>query len=198
MTLPDHPREDPSTAVARADRLMKERLFSEAIVLYENHLASAPTDLASLLKMGICHLLNRSEKRFLKIYLQGKERMASLSDVPGGTAALWRKYEDLAVKVTGGALLIGSLAFGGLPSAIAGTPDVPSGSPAATATPSNDPGTCNCAKPPSPPPEMPTTKYGGGAFYPLGGLKPPQTPPGDPPTTFHKYGAGAYPDEWRK
>lgn len=202
MTLPCNTRKDASTVVARADRLMKKRLFAEAIALYEERVAAVPTDLASLLKLGICHLLNRSEKRFLKIYLQGKERMASLSDIPAETVALWRKYEDLAVKVTGGVLVIGSLAIGGCPSAIAGNPDVPSGTPPGVATPAPiDPGACNCAKPPitlRPGGEMPKTKYGGGAFRPPIRIEPPQTPPEDPPTTFHKYGAGAYPEEWRK
>ena len=145
MTLPRNARKDAASIVPRADRLMKKRLFAEAIALYEERVAAVPADLASLLKLGICHLLNRSEKRFLKIYLQGKERMASLSDLPAGTAALWRKYEDLAFKVAGGALVIGSLAIGGSTSAIAGNADVPTGTPPGVATPApTDPGTCNC------------------------------------------------------
>jgi hypothetical protein len=203
MTLPRNARKDASSVVPRADRLMKRRLFAEAIALYEERVAAVPTDLASLLKLGICHLLNRSEKRFLKIYLQGKERMTSLSDRPAETVALWRKYEDLAVKVAGGALVIGSLAIGGSPPALAGTPDIPSGTPPGVAIPAPiDPGTWDCAKPPTPRPhgpEMPTTKYGGGAFRPPVMIEPPQEPITDgPPPAFHKYAAGAYPDEWRK
>lgn len=202
MTLPRNARKDASSIVARADRFMKKRLFAEAIALYEERVAAVPTDLAALLKLGICHLLNRSEKRFLRIHLQAKERMASLSEVPSGTAALWRKYEDLAFKVAGGALVLGSLAIGGSPSAIAGNADVPSGTPPAVTTPgTGDPCPCDCSgKPPKPRPgwesEMPTTKYGGGAFRPPIRIEPPQEPITDgPPPGFHKYGGGAFPDK---
>lgn len=203
MALPRNARKNASSVVSRADRFMKKRLFAEAIVLYEERVATVPTDLPSLLKLGICHLLNRSEKRFLKIYLQGKERIASLTDVPADTVALWRKYEDLAVKVAGGALLIGGLAVGGSASAIAGNPDVASGTPPAVTTPgTGDPCPCDCSgKPPKPRPgwesEMPTTKYGGGAFRPPITVGPPPEEPikDGPPPAFHKYGAGAFPEK---
>jgi hypothetical protein len=204
MTSAEDPRKGPTTAAAVADRLMEERRFADAIPAYEERLDADSTDLVALLKLGICHLLNRSENRFLKIYLQGKERFATLSDLPAETAALWRKYEGLAVKVTGGAMVLGSLAIGGTSPALAGSPDLQAGnSPAVSSPAPSDPSPCDCTeKPILPRPgwdsERPTTKYGGGAYRPPVTIKPPEEPITDgPPPTTHKYGAGAYPEEWR-
>jgi hypothetical protein len=121
------------------------------------------------LKLGICHLLNRSEHNFLAIYEQTKVLMASLTEVPAEIKTLWHKYEGLATKVTAGALVVGSLAVAGC-SSIDDRPDTP---PIQTTNHSSPPGGSD--RPVNPPPA--THKYGAGLYIPLEIEEPPASAP---------------------
>jgi hypothetical protein len=44
-----------------AERLMRTHRYAEAIGVFESRLADDPSDLGAMLRMGLCHLLNRSE-----------------------------------------------------------------------------------------------------------------------------------------
>lgn len=147
---------NPIASIAHADRLMKDRRIDEAIVLYEAHLDIYPNDLTVLLKTGICHLLNRSEKRFLKIYLQAKEMTSAVSELPAEARALWRKYEGLAFKLTAGALVLGGVAVAG-GACLADSSGDPADSAPTVSAPENT------VKPPTPRPSS-SHKYGAGLF----------------------------------
>ncbi len=106
-------RREPATLLAQGDQLMKNQSFAEAITRYEEHLSSAPTDLAAHMKLGICHLLNRGDNRFLKIFHAVRRQMAIVPEQPPEVQTLWDKYQRLVVKVTAGALVIGGLSLAG-------------------------------------------------------------------------------------
>lgn len=148
----------------RADLLLREHRFGEAISGYETRLAAEPRDLAALLKLGICHLLNRSEEEFLRIFHVAGGRISATSELPGDLQSLWNKYQGLAGRVTTGALVLGTLAATGCTAAE--TPESPqkpttetAAGPAAMVTP----------PPKQEPQERPYTghKYSGGVYLPL-------------------------------
>lgn len=152
------------TPLDRADLLLREHRFGEAISGYEARLAAEPRDLRALLKLGICHLLNRSEEEFLRIFQVARERVSATSELPGDLQSLWSKYQGLAARITAGALVLGSLAATGCTAAE--TPESPqkptteaTTGQAATVTP----------PPKQEPQERPYTghKYSGGVYLPL-------------------------------
>jgi hypothetical protein len=95
------------TRLASAEELMRARLFGEAIGAFDAHLRDYPDDLRALLKVGICHLLNRSERMFVAIHQRAQALLARLREVPRDIARLWRTYNSLLAKVTATALLVG-------------------------------------------------------------------------------------------
>ncbi len=183
------PNEFPKKSdVDAADRAMQSRRFGEAIALYEQRLTVVPTDLAALLKLGICHLLNRSERRFLEIHAQAQSLRAALPSVPAEVNALWRKYEGLAVKVTAGAMVIGGLAMAGCSQPVenAGTPASPTQKPTA-------PGVATSAAPVRPvSPPVSSHRYSGGVYIPAIPNDAMQPPTNKPSTSSHKYSGGVY------
>jgi len=94
--------------LAAAEALMKARHFAEAIDLFEGHVRTYPDDLRALLKLGICHLLNRGERAFLAIYEHARILVERSRDLPQDVARLWKSYKGLVSKVTATALILGA------------------------------------------------------------------------------------------
>lgn len=97
----------------RGDFLMKNRRFAEAITVYEAQLSAVPKDLSALLKLGICHLLNRSEKEFLRIFQAAQVQVAQTAELSRDVQMLWDRYKGLAARTVAGVLVVGSLAVTG-------------------------------------------------------------------------------------
>lgn len=91
----------------RAEALMKRRRFAEAIPMFKQHLRGHGEDLGALLKLGICHLLNRGEQAFLDIHQRARRVVAKLKKMPADVARLWAQYGDLVKQVTATALVLG-------------------------------------------------------------------------------------------
>jgi hypothetical protein len=91
-------------------RLMQGRRYDEAIALFEARLRNHPTDLGALLRMGLCHLLNRSEPAFLAIHDRAGAIIRELGAVPRQTEQLWAHYQHLFKLVTATALVVGGMA----------------------------------------------------------------------------------------
>jgi hypothetical protein len=89
---------------------MQAHRYDEAIALLELHLRDHPTDLGALLRMGLCHLLNRSEPAFLSIHARATALIRDLGAVPRQTEGLWSHYQHLFKLVTGAALVVGGMA----------------------------------------------------------------------------------------
>jgi len=104
------PKGDRVDAAAKA---MRQRRFGEAIELLEARLKSSPDDLRATMRLGICHLLSRSEKTFLEIHAKVKRAIDRLAAVPEDIRRLWEQYTGLMKKVTGTALLIGGASLAG-------------------------------------------------------------------------------------
>ena len=152
------------TPLERADLLLREHRFGEAISGYEARLAAEPRDLAALLKLGICHLLNRSEEEFLRIFQVARERVSATSELSGDLQGLWNKYQGLAGRVTAGALVLGSLAATGCTAA-----ETPESTHKPTTEATAVPTTTVAPPPRQNPQEPPYTghKYSGGVYLPL-------------------------------
>ena len=88
---------------------MKAGRFPEAIPLLEQCVAIDPIDLKSLLHLGICHLLNRSEKIFLAIFEEATLLKSRLSEIPPDAMRVFAQYESLVKKVTATALVLGTV-----------------------------------------------------------------------------------------
>lgn len=97
----------------QAEKLMRGRRFARAIPLFEMHLRSRPEDVRALLELGICHLLNRSEREFLRIYGKARALLSRMTDLPSDVRRLWRQYRGLAVRVSAAALVMGAAALPG-------------------------------------------------------------------------------------
>lgn len=183
--------------LAQADRLMQNRRFAEALQIYEQHLQEAPADAAALLKSGICHLLNRSQAKFLAIYAQARSLLAALDGIPADVQALWRKYEGLVAKVTAGAMVVGGLAVAGCdkpPAESEPQPQPPSATPAA-------PAAAAPAKPatPSAADLSSSHRYSGGVYLPpqqeLVSPAESAAPSGKKPApSSHRYSGGVFLD----
>jgi hypothetical protein len=93
-----------------ADRLMREHRYTEAIAVFESRLADDATDLGAMLRMGLCHLLNRSEPAFLSIHDRATRVIRELGAVPRQTEQLWAHYQHLFKLVTATALVVGGIA----------------------------------------------------------------------------------------
>jgi len=91
-------------------RLMQAHRYDEAIARFEAHLGDHPTDLGALLRMGLCHLLNRSEPAFLSIHARATALIRELGAVPRQTEELWSHYQHLFKLVTATALVVGGMA----------------------------------------------------------------------------------------
>jgi hypothetical protein len=102
-----------SETIASAERAMKRRRFAEAIGLFDAHLEEQPGDLEALLKVGICHLFNRSERTFMMIHRTAGRAVAALRRVPERLSRLWERYDALFKKVSAAALIMGSAALTG-------------------------------------------------------------------------------------
>ena len=88
---------------------MKAGRFPEAIPLLEQCVAIDPMDLKSLLHLGICHLLNRSEKVFLSIFEEATQLKSRLKEIPPDVLRVFTQYESLVKKVTATALVLGTV-----------------------------------------------------------------------------------------
>ncbi|MBW2523898.1 MAG: tetratricopeptide repeat protein, partial [Deltaproteobacteria bacterium] len=97
----------------RAEQLMREHRFAEAIMALDQHLSSEPDDARALLQLGICHLLNRSEGEFAAIYRRAEAMVARLSPPPSDVSRLWALYRSLAAKVSTTALVLSAAASAG-------------------------------------------------------------------------------------
>ena len=152
------------TPLDRADLLLREHRFGEAISGYEARLAAEPRDLAALLKLGICHLLNRSEEEFLRIFQVAGEWVSTTAELSGDLQTLWNKYQGLAGRVTAGALVLGTLAATGCTAA-----ETPESTHKPTTEATAVPTTTVAPSPRQNPQEPPYTghKYSGGVYLPL-------------------------------
>jgi hypothetical protein len=99
--------------VLSAELAMRRRRFAEAIELFDRHLEETPGDLDALLKVGICHLLNRSERTFVAIHRTVSGIIAESREVPGEIARLWARYDALFKKVSATALILGAASLTG-------------------------------------------------------------------------------------
>jgi len=154
---------EPSSTV-RADRLMQDHRFAEAIASYEERLETAPGDLAALLKLGICHLFNRSEWEFLRIFRAGQEQMMATGEPSAEVRPLWERYQSLAGRVLAGALVVGGLAVGGCAVADAQAKEAAKPQPQVTAPGDLTPGPAGNG------PQKPVFtghRYSGGVYLPM-------------------------------
>lgn len=101
--------DDGRDILERAERAMKERRFAEAIDAFHLRLRDDPEDLRALLEMGICHLLNRSERVFVAIHRKAGEIIRRIGGVPAHVATLWERYEALLRRVSAAALVMGAV-----------------------------------------------------------------------------------------
>ena len=101
---------DSETAVARALPLIRKGRYDEAIVILTARVDECPGDLKSLLHLGFCYLLNRSEKVFLRIYHQASDLMRRLGQVPEDVRLLFQRYEARMKTLTASALVLSSVA----------------------------------------------------------------------------------------
>lgn len=90
---------------------MKARRFGEAIAAFEAHLAEWPDDVRALLRLGLCHLLDRSEETFVAIHGRARALIEGLREVPADLARLWAHYQQLTRKVSATALVVGVMAL---------------------------------------------------------------------------------------
>jgi hypothetical protein len=93
-----------------AERLMRAHRYAEAIAVFQSRLADEPRDLGATLRMGLCHLLNRSEPAFLAIHARATALIRELGTVPRQTEELWSHYQHLFKLVTATALVVGGMA----------------------------------------------------------------------------------------
>jgi hypothetical protein len=184
FTMPVTRKNQDHAAVNDADQFMQSRRFAEAISLYETQLAIMPNDVATLLKLGICHLLNRSQQRFLDIYAQAQSLLAGLPVVPDEVSALWRKYEGLVVKVTAGVLVVGGLSLTGC--GASSNQAVP-GKPPESQAPAAGTGAAPSVEPP-----ISSHRYSGGVYIRPIEIDKPNPLPATPPSSSHKYSGGVY------
>jgi len=92
-----------------AERLMRAHRYAEAIRVFESRLADDPSDLGAMLRMGLCHLLDRSEPAFLAIHARATALIRELGAVPRQTEELWSHYQRLFKLVTATALVVGGM-----------------------------------------------------------------------------------------
>jgi len=97
--------------LALAEERMRQRRFSAAISLFEQHLETSPGDLTALLRLGICHLLNRSEDVFRAIYDRAEKLIQQMKSVPEDVGHLWEQYRALFLKVSATPLILGVMAL---------------------------------------------------------------------------------------
>jgi len=93
-----------------AEDLMRRHRLPEAIDAFRRHLQREPGDIRALLELGICHLLNGSEKLFLTVHERAERLISAARKLPAGTVRLWQRYCGLVAKVTAAALVMGSVA----------------------------------------------------------------------------------------
>jgi hypothetical protein len=100
-----------SPTIERAEQAMKARRFDEAIAAFEAHLAESPDDVRALLRLGLCHLLDRSEETFVAIHGRARALIEGLREMPADLARLWAHYQQLLRKVSATALVVGTMAL---------------------------------------------------------------------------------------
>jgi len=59
-------------------------------------------------RSGICHLLNRSEESFLKIYTKAERIIETMNSIPDDITHLWNQYRLLITRVTAASLVLGT------------------------------------------------------------------------------------------
>lgn len=101
---------------------MKDGRYTAAIPLFEQQMARQPDDLKSLLQLGFCHLLNRSEKLFLRIYKEATTLKHSLGSISDDVRRMFTRYEGWVKKVTATALVLGSMGAAACGQTIYGAP----------------------------------------------------------------------------
>jgi len=94
--------------LAAAARAMRGRRFAEAVDLLESHLSDVPDDLEAMLQLGICHLLGRSERAFLRIHDKVSAIVEAAGELAERVARLWAHYRSLVRKVTAAGLVMGA------------------------------------------------------------------------------------------
>ena len=122
---------------ARAEQLLQEQRYPEAIESFSAHLQREPSDPEALLQLGICHLLNREEQQFLAIHEHAARVIATATELPRGVPRLWTLYRSLVAKVTATALAVGASAgcdHAGTPSPEVSAEPTPSSAVAASAS----------------------------------------------------------------
>ena len=113
--------EETKALAASAEGLMRARRYREAMEAYRRRLEQEPGDVAALLKLGICHLLDGSERAFVRIHKRAAKLIARLREVPPGLARLWARYQELFKKVTATALILGAVTVAAYEAQAAGT-----------------------------------------------------------------------------
>lgn len=93
-----------------ADDLMRQHRFGDAIIALSDEVQRHPQDPQPLLKLGICHLLNRSETEFLAIHRRAAPLVEQLRPAPPEVSRLWTLSRSLMAKMTGAALVMSTAA----------------------------------------------------------------------------------------
>lgn len=97
--------------LTQAEERMRLRRFSDAIPLFEQYLEASPGDLKALLRLGICHLLDRSEEVFRSIYHRAEELIQQMKSIPEDIGHLWQQYRALFLKISATPLILGVVAL---------------------------------------------------------------------------------------
>jgi hypothetical protein len=165
----------------RLAQLMRERRFDEAMGLARGHLAAYPDDLETLLRLGICCLLNRAEDEFLQVHGRAALLVSRVGELTERLARLWQFYQRLLAQLATPVLWVGATSLAGcdkkppetVPTAAAEVSRAPTTSPA---QPTREPAT----------PATATTNTASAHRYSAGVYKPPS------PSSAHRYSAGVF------
>jgi hypothetical protein len=95
--------------VERALNAMENARYDEAISLFQAQLIKRQDDLKSLLQLGFCHLLNRSEKMFLSVYKQARALKHRLGEIADDVRRLFLSYENWVKKLTATTIILASV-----------------------------------------------------------------------------------------
>lgn len=96
--------------VTRAVSAMKAGQYTDAAHLLERQTAAHPEDVGALLRLGLCHLLNRQEKLFILIHRRAAMIIRNAADLSEEVRGLFAQSETWFKKVTAVALVMGTMA----------------------------------------------------------------------------------------